>query len=215
MKKNKTMRVAAVMVVLAMLSTCLVSGTFAKYVTSGSSSDTARVAKWGVTVTPSDNSMFKTTYATSDDQGYTGNSVVSSNDAEQVVAPGTSGGLSTVELGGKSEVAVRVTNKAEVKLTGWTVDGADYCPLVVSVGGKAIAYPGTVTGYENAIKAAIEAYTADYAPGTDLGSKTDACPVVTWKWAFEGNDDTKDTKLGDAGSANVNISITTTLTQID
>ena len=51
MKKNNTMRVAAGLAVAALLSTCLVSGTFAKYTTSGESSDTARVAKFGIELT--------------------------------------------------------------------------------------------------------------------------------------------------------------------
>lgn len=216
MKKNKTMRAAAVMVVLAMLSTCLVSGTFAKYVTSGSSNDTARVAKWGVTVSPAVDSAFQKNYKVDDQSATTiGAYSVKSSNEDNVVAPGTEGQLTTVELGGTPEVAVRVTNTAKVSLTGWNVDGADYCPLVVSVGGKAVANPGTVADYEDAIEAAIAACKADYAPGTDLSTKTEACPVVTWKWAFEGNDDVKDTKLGEAGSATVNISITTTVTQIN
>lgn len=222
MKKNKTMRVAAVMVVLAMLSTCLVSGTFAKYVTSGSSSDTARVAKWGVTVTPATNSAFQKNYKVDDQSATTiGTYSVESSNVDNVVAPGTEGQLTTVELGGTSEVAVRVTNSANVTLTGWSVDNDYYCPLEVTVGTQTLkgtdAKYKTVADFENAVKAAIDAYTADYAPGTDLSGKADACPVVTWKWAFEGNDDVKDTKLGNATNpaAAVNISITTTLTQID
>lgn len=50
MKKNKIMRIASVLLVAVILTTCAISGTFAKYVTSGSGSDTARVAKFGVTV---------------------------------------------------------------------------------------------------------------------------------------------------------------------
>ncbi len=48
MKTNKMMRTAAVLTVLCLLTSCIISGTFAKYVTSDKASDTARVAKWGV-----------------------------------------------------------------------------------------------------------------------------------------------------------------------
>ena len=48
MKKNVMMRVASVLLVAVMLTTCAISGTFAKYTTKDSASDTARVAKWGV-----------------------------------------------------------------------------------------------------------------------------------------------------------------------
>lgn len=50
MKKNKMMRVAAVMLVCVLLSTSIISGTFAKYVTERSANDHARVAKFGVVI---------------------------------------------------------------------------------------------------------------------------------------------------------------------
>ena len=50
MKKNKFMRLASVMLMLCLITTCAISGTFAKYTTSATATDTARVAKWGVKV---------------------------------------------------------------------------------------------------------------------------------------------------------------------
>ncbi len=47
MKKNVMMRVASALGVAALLTTCVISGTYAKYTTSGSGSSAARVAKWG------------------------------------------------------------------------------------------------------------------------------------------------------------------------
>ena len=51
MKRNKMMRIASVLLVAVLLSTCVISGTFAKYTTSNSATDSARVAKWGVIIT--------------------------------------------------------------------------------------------------------------------------------------------------------------------
>ena len=51
MKKNVMMRVASIMLVLVLMTSSVISGTFAKYVTEGQSKDSARVAKFGVTVT--------------------------------------------------------------------------------------------------------------------------------------------------------------------
>ena len=48
--KNKFMRIAAVMLMLCLVTTCAISGTFAKYTTEKSGSDTARVAYWGFNV---------------------------------------------------------------------------------------------------------------------------------------------------------------------
>ena len=89
MKKNWTMKVAALMLALTMITACFVGSTFAKYVTRAQGEDNARVAKWGVLVNLKGNA-FSTQYKTHDTNGYEGEfSVVSSNE-DQVVAPGTS-----------------------------------------------------------------------------------------------------------------------------
>ena len=48
MKKNKFMRLASCLLVGTLLTTCAISGTFAKYTTQDAANDSARVAKWGV-----------------------------------------------------------------------------------------------------------------------------------------------------------------------
>ena len=53
MKKNRMMRLASGLLVAVLLSTCAISGTYAKYITVEHVSDTARVAKWGVGITTS------------------------------------------------------------------------------------------------------------------------------------------------------------------
>ncbi|MBR6599807.1 MAG: hypothetical protein IKK88_05855, partial [Oscillospiraceae bacterium] len=65
MKKNNSMRAAGGLMIATMLTTSIVSGTYAKYVTSDSATDTARVAKFGVTVEAS-GSLFDTTYMSSE-----------------------------------------------------------------------------------------------------------------------------------------------------
>ncbi len=61
MRKNKMMRAASGLMVLTMLSTCAISGTFAKYVTEDRANDTARVAKWGVALQV-DGNLYGTDY---------------------------------------------------------------------------------------------------------------------------------------------------------
>ena len=51
MKKNAMLKIAAVLLVAVLLTTCAISSTFAKYVSSyESTAETARVAKWGLYV---------------------------------------------------------------------------------------------------------------------------------------------------------------------
>ena len=99
MKKNKMMRAASALLVAVLLTTSVISGTFAKYTTSDEGSDTARVAKWGVTVLAKDLTMFDTQYA-KDDTSATliGDYSVKSGDTDKVLAPGTTGSLANVTV---------------------------------------------------------------------------------------------------------------------
>lgn len=207
MKKNKALRAAACVAVAAMLSTCMVAGTLAKYTTNGTGEDTARVAKFGVELTTGDG-MFATSY----------DNTVKSSNSDKVVAPGTKGELKATTLSGKPEVSVKVSNEATVTLTNWASDaqGTFYCPIKVTVGGTTIdgTTQTSADAFQTAIKNAIDAKTDTYAAGTDLAGKS-ATPDVSWEWAFDGAD-AKDTALGNAANAGtISISIATTVTQVD
>jgi hypothetical protein len=115
MKKNKMMRIASGLLVLTLLTACIISGTFAKYVTSATASDTARVAKWGVQVQVS-GTLFGEKYDAvgEDDKGNTisvgdtGITVMSTD--KKIVAPGTKNDKGiTFSLEGKPEVSGTVT----------------------------------------------------------------------------------------------------------
>lgn len=54
-KKHWTLRAAGLLFALVLITSCFVGGTFAKYVTSKSASDSARVAKFGVVIEAQDN----------------------------------------------------------------------------------------------------------------------------------------------------------------
>lgn len=237
-KKNVLMRSAGLLLVLVLVTSCFVGSTFAKYTVGGKGTDTARVAKFGVTIT-AEGTMFAEEYATDDGdvKEIITKSVVST---EKVVAPGTKGNMSSIVLAGKPEVAVRVEYKVNTfKLTGWqTGDDAattEYCPLVFTVGDKTykIGDTGidTVDKLEAAVKNAIEGCSQNYEANTDLSTANTnvKVPSVSWAWAFQGADngasttayqtDAKDTKLGDraaeGNAATVTLEIATTVTQID
>lgn len=115
------MRIASILLVATLLTTCAISGTFAKYVTKASGDDTARVAKWGIVLGISGGDAFDTQYPASDEAYLEAGgeySVVSSND-DKVVAPGTSSEelemnlVATVK--GTPEVAARYAITGTVK----------------------------------------------------------------------------------------------------
>lgn len=222
MKKNYSMRIASMLLVLVLLTTCVISGTFAKYVTSDSAEDSARVAKWGVTVKATDAGTFEKEYA-ADDSTFTlaTNTVVSS---DSVLAPGTKGEFTRFDIAGTPEVAVRVTYVATVDLGDkWEdKDGNYYCPLVVTVGTTTIEglLQTDAEAFETAIKNAIEACKADYKAGDDLSDVEDDV-VIKWSWAYStsADNDIKDTYLGDqaaeGNAAQISLTVSCTITQID
>ena len=233
MKRNRWMRAGGLLVVLTLITSCFVGGTFAKYVTENEGMDTARVAKWGVEVTVTGDG-FKTSYGKDyAESNVEGNTVISST-GEKVVAPGTKGTFGGVKITGKPEVAVKIETTADVDLSGWNVAGGEfYCPLVFNIGDKTINgldYSKSTAGgegsFENAIKDAIQkATTKEVEANTDL-TEIGENITYSWEWPFENatgdvanQSDELDTKLGNnAANGNaptVSITVKTTVTQID
>lgn len=221
MKKNRAWRAAALLCLCAIATTGLVGGTLAKYVASGDIAEqSARVAKFGVTITPTSNKLFKTTYAKDDSTTTVANTVVGSAD---VVAPGTSGtitGFSLSESG--REVAVRVSYSGTVELgDGWQdATGSFYFPVSLTIGTTTIdggAYYGNKAGLTAAISEAFETAKADYGVGTAISG--DSGLAVSWSWAFTGGTnqtDERDTFLGNNNTgATITVNVKATVTQID
>ncbi|MBR5558830.1 MAG: hypothetical protein IKU72_01120 [Oscillospiraceae bacterium] len=235
MKKNRMMRAASVLLIAVMLTTSVISGTFAKYTTSGTATDTARVAKWGVTITETtDSKLFSDAYAFHDASSPSANSVLSQT-TDLVVAPGTDKAESTnFTIAGQPEVSVHVGYEGVVNLENWVVGGNYYCPLVVTVGTTTLSGLDYTDAddFESDIEAAIAAVSENYGVGTDLSAASDDLSI-SWSWPFEGStgiihatnvqDNAKDTALGNAGTdvdpsgtpATINVAVTCTVTQID
>lgn len=225
MKKNVMMRIASFLMVAVLLSTCAISGTFAKYVSTGYTVASARVAKWGVTITGG-NTMFSdsykdsaTTYTASENTDAI--TVQAYNPGESIVAPGTNGTLANFAITGTPEVDVKVTYAATLTLTNWEIAGVDYCPIVFTVGTTDFKIDGITINNIAELKAAVEGAIADvtntYHTNTDLSAANDDL-TVKWSWAID-VDNAKDTVLGDravTGSApNIELRIDVTITQLD
>lgn len=233
-RKNHTLKLAGILLALVLVTSCFVGGTFAKYVTTGTGSDSARVAKFGVTVT-ANGTMFAKEYDTGTEnvKELIARSVISSNDKEKVVAPGTSGKMVSMTLAGTPEVAVNVRYTANVTLsnnwvykTGENAAEEFYCPITIKVGTESFCG----LDYDNAdrfkaeVENAINKSSANYKPNTDL--KTAKAPSVSWAWTFvnagehrKEQSDVKDTYLGDqaanGNAAEISLQVVTTVTQID
>lgn len=217
-KKHWTLRAAGLLFALVLITSCFVGGTFAKYVTSKSASDSARVARFGVEITAADDTAFKTAYDTNDTAAGVGvssviSSIGTSGTRDKVVAPGTGeDDAATLSITGKPEVAVHV----ELTMSGMDVflkagDHPDltatsptakfnltdkYYPVVFTLKqNSAELKSGTISD----INAYLASLPKDFAPGTDLGTEFGTY-TLSWEWAFEdstiGKKDQADTLLG-------------------
>lgn len=112
MKKNKMLRMASVLLILVLLTTSVIGSTFAKYTTTANSSDTARVAKWGVEFSAR-SGLFAQTYKDNkvDADSPTATVKVGTTDIKNLVAPGTNGTGLGVQTTGTPEVSYKVTIK--------------------------------------------------------------------------------------------------------
>lgn len=208
MKRNKMMRVASTLLVAVMLTTCVISGTYAKYTSEKTASDVARVAKWQILV--NDNDLYVESenvtfdlFETVKDTGLVTENEVAVVDGESIIAPGTSGSFDLV-IENKSEV------DAEYAIT--LEEDKDYeIPLQYSVDGK--------NWTEDISTLSVEEVALDM--------DKDATVTVYWRWVFDAavdktapttQNDANDTKLGvDAVTETLSVEITATInvTQVD
>ena len=191
-------RLVAVLAVTMMFTMCFVGGTFAKYTSSGTGTDSATVAKWSFKVGETDIAttdtftfdLFKTI---KDSDGINNETEMNPVDGS-IIAPGTQGSFDLV-LTNASQVTAQyaidytVTNNNDIPVkfsvdggTTWTNDLAD---VAASDSTKLAANSGTTT-----IK-------------------------VQWKWDFNGSDDSFDTALGIGGNAVLTVKAEVTATQVD
>lgn len=221
-KYNYLPRVLCILLVMFMISSIGVGYTYSKYIKNDRADDAARVTTFGVT-TGVEAGAFADTYTSDTDGTLT---VVDSLDSKDVVAPGTKGEFSGINIQGTPEVSVKVTTTADLELTGWTTDGSDYyCPLRITVGET--EYYGmdyqSMDAFEAAVEGAITVKNGEeYAPGTNLanqGLNSD----YSWEWVFKGTDGKqtteKDTALGDRSAAGnparISLTVTAKVEQID
>ena len=216
MKKNHTMRAASLLLVLTLITSCFVGGTFAKYTTKIAGSDTARVAKFGVELT-ADANLFGPQYT----DATNGITVYSDSADEDVIAPGTEGSATFFTIAGAPEVDVNFKITLNGKddgtenytiatlpkatatykdYTDVTTDktfdlAADYQPVVwtLTKNGTEVA-TGNLDKIEAYFDGISKVYHAEEAAATGFES-INGDYVLSWVWGFEVNDQA-DTYMG-------------------
>ena len=189
MKTNTMMRLASVLLVAVLLSTCAIAGTYAKYVTAADSQDTARVAYWG----------FKETTFTIDDLFSAEYTNVASEDGDDVIAPGTEG-EATFSFKPQNETAPEVAYKITVSTAGSNCD-AD---IVANTNIQWKLDDGAWGTFAD-MCAAIDALSTDtIAPNSfDANWGATAEHTVSWQWLINENSDaTNEQNIKDTALAN-------------
>lgn len=213
-KKNRTWRAAALLLALTLVTSCFVGGTFAKYTTSAESNNTARVAKWGVTISAGTD-LFAKEYNGTGENESTATVKLETTDTTgtKLVAPGTEGtGLNIKSTATtKPEVSYTMTIKLDtdsakvptLKYTPTSGSETVYEPVKFSV------YNGETLIKGNMNLAALEElfdgnkafykydvstnkyYVDSNGDGTLDTNPSDTAPdiIIKWEWAFDVEDD--------------------------
>lgn len=230
MKKNAMLKIAAILMVAVLLTTCAISSTFAKYSTKEveKTSNSAQVAKWGLYITAAEGTeqLFLDTYDAGDADATVQGAKVSGETRAIVVAPGTENSSEAFEISitGTPEVSYELIVEANLALEGWAdANGAFYCPLVFTVGSTDLSTAGLTdlnedgktdaADFELLVEEAIAkaiigdtatfdkgVYSATFAPNTNAATVGDGEVSVSWAWAFDNGNDEADTDLGDAAA---------------
>lgn len=190
MKKNRMMRLASLLLVLVLMTSSVVGGTFAKYTTGNNAFAEARVAYWG----------FETPATIQFDLFAHNDSGVLKNG---LLAPGTTKTIDFEFINSK---------------LGDRAPEVDYQVTVTTEGSVAPspALDAQIVWYYNDqpyevwtdFTAAIAAETQRYEAGTLPEFLQEAVTnSVGWAWAFEDNSDVEDTLLGNAAAAEGDIQV--------
>lgn len=195
-RSSMMVRLVAVLAVTMMFTMCFVGGTFAKYTSSATGTDSATVAKWdikvgGTNIATNDTFTFDLFKTIKDSNGTDAETDMSPVDGT-IIAPGTRGSFDIV-----------IKNDSKVNATyaiDYTVTNTNNIPVKFSVDG---------TNWFDDIN-----YLDVRSVAINMGAT--ATVTVQWMWEFERIDgDTQDTTLGSAASATLTVSAAVSAIQVD
>ena len=200
MKKNVMMRVASALLVAVLMTTCAISGTFAKYTTTKTETDDARVAYWGWGTSTLELDAFDDAY----------DATVDSSDGANVIAPGTS---KTFNIQLKPATGVKAPEVAyqmtfAIDTVAANTDPNLFAKLEWSLNGGTF---GTFGQLQSDLASIVNNYDANELPADAPAFN------ITWRWVYSVDEagDLSDTEFGEAGTATVKIKFTINVTQLD
>ncbi len=176
-KKNSFIKVACLMLLVMMMITCVLSGTMAKYVSKGTGTVTAPVAKWEIKVNEED----ATKTFTLADLEWTIYVEGTENPVDGLsgkIAPGT---------WGYAEIVIENAGDVDANITVSGLDGASNIESSgLSV--KAVKMNSAPTSYTGA--------TGDLPSGVKLAKSDTMKLYICFEWKFNDSKDDADTTIG-------------------
>lgn len=214
-KKNISLRIASGMAVVALLSTCAISSTFAKYTTSYEASDSARVAYWGFNQSSTTSfNLFKSSDT----------NIKSYNGTDNVIAPGSKGSASfsfaytanSTKSINAPEVAYEFTATATATGNHTELDKNTNFKWTLKIDNGTEETYATVSLLASALNTSFGT-TTEYEAGS-LPTLVNKTYTIGWEWKFstDATGDAADTALGNETTLEeIGIKITITATQKD
>lgn len=193
----KKLSMFALLLAAVLVTSYSVSGTYAKYTSQFTNTDTARVANWAFSFKGNDQAVQSFTFdlfnTVKDSNGTdTETDILNSNGS--IIAPGTQGSF---KIGLKNDSEVNAKYAVDFSMT----ETADI-PVEFSLDGQTWK---------------TDINELDIADTNINMNAAEATHTVYWKWAFEVNEagNTADTNLGLKGTDTIKVTATITATQID
>jgi hypothetical protein len=185
-RKEKIKKIVGLLLIVAIAATFSLAGTLAKYTTTGTASDTGRVAKFDVGVDGSVTfDLFSTIYDTN-------GSPETDVDGGKLIAPGTKGQSDFGFKNNGSEVTVNAT-------VTYAATNASSIPIEYSTNGS--SWTSDITTLSSTVN--------------DITGSETVTLYWRWAYSTGTSGDTADTALGQAGTATVSVTATATFTQAD
>lgn len=189
MKKNTMMRIAAVVLMCALVTACFASSTFAKYTSAAKTdADTLTVAKWSIQV-----GTDKTEIAVTGTQPKVTFDLFSTisghhdGDATDKIAPGTWGAFNIDTIKNNSEVAASILVKVNSVTNASNIPLKFYKTMTPGADGAAPTFSDAITVAKDSLLVEDNEVKA--------GESVDATTIY-WVWDFEDDRDVADTGLG-------------------
>lgn len=195
MTKNRSMKIAVLVLALALLTSCFVGSTFARYTSSGAGSANVQAAYWGFTVN-GDDIVASDTFDF--DLTVSGTTITPDNATHGTnvrFAPGTNG-----------TIVLELANNSEVNAV-YDVDFSAVIPKYQDTYSLPIEFSTTNNGSD---------WSATVPTNITATINAGATTTVTlyWQWAMESGNDAADTYFG-VNKSVVELGATVTATQAD